>query len=526
LPRWNKEHAPQLTGREHPNEWREHHAEQGIGTVETLLPEALCDELRELARQCGVPFKAVLLAAHLKVVSVVTGSSDLLVGVTVNGRVEEADSTDVRGMFLNTAPFRIKLPDGTWRDLIRPVFATERELLPHRRYPFGALQRELGGSALVDVNFVHNHFHVLDKAFGDGRMRIVDNKIDSFTTDRVEPTNFALNVGMIRNPYSNQVIFGMDYHTDVLTPDQVLLYRDYYLRAFESMAADPAAQHQWVSLLGTDERALLTQWSGEQQQLPGGTVHELVARAAAERPDAVAVSSGGASLTYAELEQRAATVARRLRALGVGPEACVGVCMTRSLETVVACLAILKAGGVYVPLDTAFPADRISFMLDEVGAKVVLVHEPTASAVPEGPWRLVDVDANPEPETDANDNADELPAVHSDNGCYVIFTSGSTGRPKGTTVTHRNVVRLIEGVRELLPFGPDDVWSVFHSFAFDFSVWELWGPLLHGGRLAVVPFWESRSPEGFYRLLCDEKVTVLNQTPSAFRQLLWAEEAA
>ena len=165
-----------------------------------------------------------------------------------------------------------------------------------------------------------------------------------------------------------------------------------------------------------------------------------------------------------------------------------------------------RPGAAYVPLDPAYPAERLAFALEDSGA-TLLVEEGDLAAGEEslGP-----------------PGADR---VDPDLAAYVIYTSGSTGRPKGVVVTHANVDRLFTATEPWFGFGPDDVWTLFHSYAFDFSVWEIWGALLYGGRLVVVPYWESREPEAFYRLLRDERVTVLNQTPSAFRQLLWAEEA-
>ncbi|MFV2099393.1 condensation domain-containing protein, partial [Micromonospora sp. LOL_014] len=392
LPRWPTDRPPLVTGRFQPHEWREHHPDQGYGSVETLLPEDLCDGLLDLARQCAVPLKAVLLAAHLKVMSLVTGTNDLLVGLTANGRLEEEGGTEVRGMFLNTVPFRFGLPPGSWRDLVRAVFATERELLPHRRYPLGALQREIGGDPLFEVNFVHNHFHVLDRAFGPGQMRITDDKIDSFTTDRAEPTNFPLNVGVIRNPYSNRLLFGMDYHTDVLVPEQVLLYRDYYLRVMAAMVTDPAAGHRWVPLTGEDERATVASWNGPAAEVPPAPVHRLVEARAAADPDAVAVVSGAASVTYGELNARANRLARRLRDLGVGPDVPVALSTDRSLAAITGLLAVAKAGGVYVPVEPDIPAERMEYMLREVDAGLVLADERAAGRVPEGPWRTVTLD--------------------------------------------------------------------------------------------------------------------------------------
>ncbi|HEX6347561.1 amino acid adenylation domain-containing protein, partial [Umezawaea sp.] len=463
----------------------------GHGSLVTGLPAELRADVEAFARRAGVPVKTVLLAAHLRVLSAVTGGGDVTTGLSFHGRLEEADGAEVRGLFLNTLPFRVALPDGSWQDLARAVFEAERDVLPHRRYPMAALQRELGGTSLFDVGFVYNDFHQfggLAEGAGSWHLDAADQGPSGSTS-----TSFPLLVSVSREAGADGLRLELEYDTRQLTREQAVLLRDYHLRALRAMTADPSAHHPTAVLVPSREARTVAAWSRAAVDVPGATtVHELVAAATSARPDAVALTGDGTSLTYRELTDRADLLAHRLRRLGVGPEVCVGVYLERSWETVVACLAVLRAGGVYVPLDTAFPADRLEFMLRDVGAPLVVVHAATAASVPGGPWELVDL-ADPAEAGDV-----ELPAVQPDHGCYVIFTSGSTGRPKGTTVTHRNVVRLIRGVRERLPFGQDDVWTLFHSFAFDFSVWEMWGALTTGGRLVVVPYAVSRDVEAFH----------------------------
>jgi len=515
LPRWPADRQAQVTGRAQPHEWHEHHPEQGFGAVETLLSEELCDRLRELARRCSVPLKAVLLAAHLKVMSLVTGTSDLLVGLTANGRLEEDGGTEVRGMFLNTVPFRMQLPNGSWLDLIEAVFETERELLPHRRYPLGALQREIGGGPLFEVNFVHNHFHVLDRAFGPGRLRIVDNKIDSFSTHRAEPTNFPLNVGVARSPYSNRLLFGMDYHTDVLTSEQVLLYRDYYLRVMSEMVADPEAEHREVRLMGADEYALLESWNSNHAEVPATPVYRMFEERAATSPDAVAVELGGVRLTYGELNLRANRVAHRLRELGVGPEVAVALCMDRSLATIICSLGVLKAGGVYVPIETEFPTDRVKHMLDETDACLVLVDERTVDRMPSGSCRVLVVDERLWSKG-CGENLDG--GAGPDNACYVIFTSGSTGQPKGVVTRHRNVTELLHG-GEFLTLNPRDTLLQLAPLSFDNSTFEVWAPLVGGARLVLAPA-VVYGPREIAEWVAEAGVTVLHATASLFALLV------
>ena len=202
--------------------------------------------------------------------------------------------------------------------------------------------------------------------------------------------------------------------------------------------------------------------------------------------------------------------------LGVGPESLVAVCVERSVEMVVALLSVLRAGGAYLPLDPEYPAQRLAFMLRDAGVQAVLTQDRLRGVLPASTVPVVSLDR------ELGHGAAGRPALmgRPDQLAYVIYTSGSTGRPKGVGVSHRQVARLFTAVGPRFNFGTDDVWTLFHSYAFDFSVWELWGALLHGGRLAIVPFWVSRSPDAFFELLERERATVLNQTPSAFLQLL------
>ncbi|WP_044035298.1 AMP-binding protein, partial [Microcystis aeruginosa] len=210
--------------------------------------------------------------------------------------------------------------------------------------------------------------------------------------------------------------------------------------------------------------------------------------------------------------------------LGVKADTLVGISLERSLEMMVGLLGILKAGGAYVPLDPDYPQERLSFMLEDSQVKVLVTQAKLVKSIPEHQAQLICLDTEWE-KIAQNITSNPESVAKPENLIYIIYTSGSTGKPKGVLVNHSNVVRLFAATDAWYNFNSQDVWSLFHSYAFDFSVWEMWGALLYGGRLVVVPYLVTRSTEAFYQLLCQEKVTILNQTPTAFRQLIQAEES-
>jgi amino acid adenylation domain-containing protein len=290
----------------------------------------------------------------------------------------------------------------------------------------------------------------------------------------------------------------------------------------------PGERISHLNLSTTEEQAQVLSWGQNPKLYPCSCVHTLFEEQVAKTPDAVALDYDDKELSYSELNRRANRLAHYLRELGTSPDARVAICFERGFEMIVAMLAVLKAGGGYVPLDPAYPVERLRFMLNDSDPVALLTQSRLRSLFSEirpALPILVFTDESPgwQRSTESNPDPDTV-GLTPNHLAYVIYTSGSTGVPKGVMVEHANVTRLFSSTKRWFEFGKGDVWTLFHSYAFDFSVWEIWGALLYGGRSIIVPQSVTRSPEEFYSLICRKGVTVLNQTPSAFRQLVCAQE--
>jgi amino acid adenylation domain-containing protein len=480
-------------------------------------PPADADRVRKQARSQGVSVATVLHAAWALALTRLVGREDVVFGSVLLGRAQgSADVARSLGMFINTLPLRIDLRGISAEALVQRTHQELAQLLEHQQAPLAVAQRCSaleGGLPLFStlLNYVHGSID-LETAFA------AVEEVSLVTVRSTTNYPIVLSVG------DAEGALHFEMKTDRRLDAQRML--DYATTAtaslLDALAAAPDAPALELEVLPAHElRQVIESFNAPRavHHGPLPLIHQLFEKQVERTPDAVAASCEGNRLTYAELNSAANRLAHFLREHGVGPDQLVGLCVERSMDLIVAVLAVLKAGGAYVPLDPGYPAERLKHMLADCAPRVVLTQEHLRSQLQPGAAQIVTLDGDRiaiQERPACNVAAADVSECHL---AYVIYTSGSTGRPKGVMVEHRNVTRLFAMTEQWFRFGEQDVWTLFHSIAFDFSVWELWGALLYGGRVVVVPHLTSRSPRDFYRLLCDEQVTVLCQTPSAFAQL-------
>ncbi|HTQ79837.1 MAG TPA: amino acid adenylation domain-containing protein, partial [Thermoanaerobaculia bacterium] len=469
------------------------------------VPSGISDGLKRLAAEAGVPMKSVLLAAHLKAVGRLLGQREVLTGLVVNGRPETQDAEQALGLFLNTVPLRRPLSAGSWTELARAAFAAESEILPFRRFPLAELHRLPGIDLAFNTCFNYTHFHAWREIGQASELQVLG-------MEELAATNFALTADFSLDPGTSAVQLRLQYDPAQVSEEQIHSLAGLYARILAAMVADPGQAAESQPLLAAAERQqTLAEWNDTAARLAEASFHELFAARAAATPEATAVVCQGESWTYRELNRRANQLAARLRALGVGPEVRVGLCSERSPEMLAALLAVLKAGGAYLPLDPSSPPERLAFLLADAQPAALLA--PPALAARLGaalPCLWIEagtgVDAG-DPESSAG----------PENLAYILYTSGSTGRPKGVMVHHGGLANYLAWAVRAYGLTPRSRVPVHSPLSFDLTVTALLAPLAAGGQVHLLP--EEGGVDGLARALRERSWDLVKLTPAHLQVL-------
>jgi amino acid adenylation domain-containing protein len=495
------------------------HQDRAGDVVPIDVPPELARRLNKLARRHDTTLFMTLLSSWALLLSRLGGDEDLVIGIpSASRRRPEAEA--LIGFFVNTLPIRVDLtglPDVG--DLLGRVTRRVLDAMANQDVHFEEIVdlanpvRSAAHDPLTQVLFAWvPDLGPIPQLTGldTGLMPTA-----SYGTSRVDL--------MLSLRESGDTLGGwLEYATALFDRGTAERMVRCYLELLQSMVDHAEAPVARLPILPTDQYETVVSTFNPSPVVAtdeNTCLHEVFEERARATPDAVAVVSGEVRVTYRELNATANRIAHRLRSAGVGPGVRVGICAERGAGLIAAVLGVLKAGGAYVPLDPSYPAERVAFMLADAQPSVVLTDgaEPAALIQTTAPEDLVVWDLTTD-FTDAPESNVPV-AVSPADVAYVIYTSGSTGTPKGVLVEHRQVARLFTATDEWFGFGPSDVWALCHSYAFDFSVWEIWGALLHGGRLIVVPSDVVRAPDELWQLVCTAGVTVLCQTPGAFTRL-------
>ncbi|MET8045910.1 amino acid adenylation domain-containing protein, partial [Micromonospora sp. NPDC005215] len=499
--------------------------------VTFTIPTDLHDGITTVARDHNVTPFMVVQAALAALLTRLGAGTDIPIGTPIAGRTDDA-LTSLIGFFVNTLVLRTNT-DGnpSFADLLHRVRDTNLTAYAHQDLPFERLvehlnpTRSLAHHPLFQVLLTLNttQQNALDTA---ATMPGLDVGIHPTHTGAVK---VDLTIDLTETPHGLDTT--IEYRTDLFDPETITALAHRLTRILHTVTTDPRQSINDLDILDPAERAVaVAGYRGEPMSFtPGDVLPALFERVAATHAADVALVHEAGTETYAALNARANRLARALVRHGAGPGSLVALVLPRNGDLVTALLAVVKSGAGYLPVDPDYPADRIASTLADAAPVLVLTDAVTATAVTGGPTPQLRVDDPSLTDGLSGDNleqAERTRPLHPLDPAYVIYTSGSTGQPKGVLVSHFNVTRLFDSTRPWFGFGAHDTWTLFHSYAFDFSVWELWGALLHGGRLVVVPYAVSRDPAAFLRLLEREQVTILNQTPSAFYQLVAADREA
>ena len=498
-----------------------------------IVDREVAEKLRALGRREGVTLFMTLLGGFEVLMSRYSGQEDVALGTDIANR-NRAEIEGVIGFFVNQLVLRMQVRAAeNFSELLKQVRKVCLGAYAHQNLPFEKLveelqpERDLGRSPLFQVKLIWQNAPREELELEGLRLSQVIDESQLESDSRTAKFDLTVSIMDGGAGGGGDLLGAVEYSLDLFEEETIGRLVGHYTNALKEIAEEAERPVGRLNLLSEAEtEQIVVEWNETDRAYgPARCIHALFAEQAKRRPEAVAVECEGRQLSYRELNERANQLARCLVELGVGPEVLVGICLERSVELVIGTLGILKAGGAYVPMDPVYPDSRLNMMVEDAKLRLLVTQESLAERYSDRGVKLICVDRDWG--IVSGRGPEDAPApVEPDHAAYVIYTSGSTGRPKGVIVTHRSMDNLFKAVEERLKMNEADVWTMFHSSAFDFSVWEIWGALIYGGRLLVVPSVVARTPEEFCDLVRRQGVTILSQTPSAFRHLMEVNEAS
>lgn len=485
-----------------------------------VLPDKLTAALRSYCAENRTSIFSMFFAALCLYISRVKDIHNITVGTPVLNRIN-AREKKMFGMFISTVPLCVQVNgDDSFADFSKSIEREWFSVLKHQKYPFDYLLKHIrekhkNVEKLFDIAISYQNAKMIEDNTG------IEHEIRwHFNEYKVE----SLYIHISERETVGNIVLNYDFLTDLFYVKEIEFIHDHMIRLLWHAINNPNRKLSQIEMVSENEKQkVIKKFNPNLATFPEQeTISHLFEQQAARQPDAAALVFGSESITYGQLNRRANRLARILRAKGVGPETIVALYLPRSIEMIIAILGIVKAGGAYLPIDPDYPDERVRYMLKDSHAPVLLAGQ-SITANLEFSGDIIDIFALAD-QSDSLDDDKNLTDINQPNSLlYVIYTSGSTGMPKGVMIEHRNVVQLLFNSQFQFDFDSSDVWTMFHSYCFDFSVWEMYGALLKGGRLVIIDKDVARNTEEFLEVLKRERVTVLNQTPAAFYNLIDTE---
>ena len=488
-------------------------ADPGPRGVESYrLSADITKAVGEVARSCHTTVNTVLQAAWAQLLMTMTGQRDVVFGTAVSGRPAEVSGSDtIVGLLINTVPVRAHArADDTVVDLLSQLQTAHNDTVEHEHLSLSEIHQLTGHARLFDTLFLYENYPLDTGAFsGAHELAFTDFSTREFN-------HYPLSVIVIPG---HELGIRVEFDSTAFDVPGIDMLIDRFQRLLGAMIEDPGRPLCTVNVLSAAEQERVEEWAHRDVlSLPMNTPASIPQRFAdqvARTPEAPAVTFEGSSMSYRELNESADRLANQLAARGARPGEFVALMVPRCAEAIVAMLAVLKTGAAYLPIDPAVPSTRLSFMLADAAPVVAVTTRELRPRFDSFDLPVIEADAP----AGAAAGPGEPPAPMPGDIAYAIYTSGTTGTPKGVAVTHHNVTRLFDSLDVGLAPAPGQVWTQCHSYGFDYSVWEIWGALLHGARLVVVADSVAASPRDLHELVVTEGVTVLSQTPAALAAL-------